>query len=167
MGDRTVPRQLLVRAPRGRNKPTSLAYETSVFEWRRDLPPADHLVVVDGLRLQSVPVALINAATEEFRFFELLEQETEPAALAVLGHFFFVYAHPYMDGNGRMGRFLMNAALASGGFPWRVAPLSRRSAYMAALESASTAEDIGPVAEFIASLINTENEGIPAMARAH
>jgi hypothetical protein len=33
----------------------------------------------------------------------------------VLGHFIFVYIHPYMDGNGRMGRFLMNVMLAGGG----------------------------------------------------
>jgi len=26
---------------------------------------------------------------------------------AVLGHFFFVYIHPYMDGNERIGRFLI------------------------------------------------------------
>jgi Fic family protein len=29
------------------------------------------------------------------------------AARAVLGHFVVVYIHPCMDGNGRMGRFLM------------------------------------------------------------
>ena len=27
-----------------------------------------------------------------------------------------------MDGNGRMGRFLMNVMLASGGYPWTVIP---------------------------------------------
>ena len=27
--------------------------------------------------------------------FELLEEETEPSVKAVLGHFFFVYIHPY------------------------------------------------------------------------
>jgi len=36
----------------------------------------------------------------------------------VLGHFIFVYIHPYMDGNGRVGRFLMNAMMASGGYLW-------------------------------------------------
>ena len=29
------------------------------------------------------------------------------AVRVVLGDFFFVYVHPYLDGNGRMGRFLM------------------------------------------------------------
>ena len=34
-------------------------------------------------------------------FFELLRTEPESAVRAVLGHFVFVYIHPYMDGNGR------------------------------------------------------------------
>ena len=50
-------------------------------------------------------------------FFDLLTEEEHPAVRVVLGHFFFVYIHPYMDGNGRIGRFLMNVMLASGGYP--------------------------------------------------
>jgi hypothetical protein len=85
-------------------------------------------------------------------FFELLEQEKRPAVRVVLGHFFFVYIHPYMDGNGRMGRFLMNLMLASGGYPWTIVPLERRKGYMSALESASVAGDIKPFARFLAEL---------------
>ena len=71
--------------------------------------------------------------------FERLKAETEPSVRVVLGHFVFVYIHPYMDGNGRMGRFLMNVMLASSGYPWTIVPLERRDDYMAALESASEA----------------------------
>src|SRR5690606_36859402 len=46
-------------------------------------------------------------------FFELLENEPEASVRVVLCHFMFVYIHPYFDGNGRMGRFLMNLMLAS------------------------------------------------------
>ena len=52
--------------------------------------------------------------------FDLLENEPEPGVRAVLGHWLFGYIHPYPDGNGRMARFLMNAMLASGGYPWTV-----------------------------------------------
>src|SRR5262252_9314344 len=38
-------------------------------------------------------------------FFDLLREEEQPAVRAVLGHFVFVYIHPYMDSNGRIGRF--------------------------------------------------------------
>jgi len=86
-------------------------------------------------------------------FFDLLKAEQEPAVRIVLGHFIFVYIHPYMDGNGRTGRFLMNAMVASGGFPWMIIPVERRADYMACLETASVEQDIEPFARFLASLV--------------
>jgi Fic family protein len=86
-------------------------------------------------------------------FFELLKDETEPSVRVVLGHFMFVYIHPYVDGNGRMGRFLMNVMLASGGYSWIVIPVERRAEYMAALEAASVHQDIKPFTKFLASLL--------------
>ena len=86
-------------------------------------------------------------------FFLLLEDEEEPAVKAVLGHFLFVYIHPYIDGNGRMGRLLMNVMLASGGYPWTVIPLKTRNDYMAALEEASVRKNIEPFSIFLAELV--------------
>jgi hypothetical protein len=86
-------------------------------------------------------------------FFDLLREEPEASVRVVLGHFCFVNIHPYVDGNGRMGRFLMNAMLASGGYPWMVIPLAQRTRYMAALESASVAGDIRPFADLLAELL--------------
>ena len=37
---------------------------------------------------------------------------------------------PYPDGNGRMARFLMNAMLASGGYPWTVVRVEDRDPYL-------------------------------------
>lgn len=86
-------------------------------------------------------------------FFALLRDEDNAAVRAVLGHFFFVNIHPYMDGNGRIGRFLMNLMMAAGGYPWTVVPVERRSEYMGALERASIDEDIVPLTNFLASII--------------
>lgn len=83
-------------------------------------------------------------------FFTALESETEASVRAVLGHFVFVYIHPFSDGNGRIGRFLMNAMLASGGYPWTIVRVSRRPQYMEALEQASTGRNIAPFTQFIA-----------------
>jgi hypothetical protein len=86
-------------------------------------------------------------------FFELLRNEPDPAVRVVLGHFIFVYIHPYFDGNGRIGRFLMNTMMAAGGYPWTVIPVGSRDQYMAALEAASVDQNIVPFAEFLAQQI--------------
>jgi hypothetical protein len=88
--------------------------------------------------------------------FELLEAEPEPHVRAVLGHFLFVYIHPYMDGNGRLARFLMNLMLVSGGYVWTVIPVERRGQYMAALEQASSFANIVPFSAFIADLVKAQ-----------
>jgi len=92
-------------------------------------------------------------------FFDLLREETEPSVRVVLGHFIFVYIHPYVDGNGRMGRFLMNTMLASGGYPWTIIPVEERDVYMAALEEASVGGNIGPFTDFLAQLVGAGLEG--------
>ncbi len=96
--------------------------------------------------------------------WDLLEAEPEACVRAVLGHHLFVFVHPYYDGNGRIGRFLMNILLASGGYPWTVIRMSRRDAYMKALEAASVKGQITPLAEFIAQEMREwapEREGKP------
>ncbi|HSH29132.1 MAG TPA: Fic family protein, partial [Thiohalobacter sp.] len=92
-------------------------------------------------------------------FFDLLKEEQEASVRVVLGHFIFVYIHPYTDGNGRMGRFLMNLMLASGGYPWTIVPLEQRDAYMAALEQASAGQDIASFADLLAGLVETSLAG--------
>jgi hypothetical protein len=91
--------------------------------------------------------------------FDLLREESEPSVRVVLGHFVFVYIHPYMDGNGRIGRFLMNIMLAGGGYPWTVIPLEKRDDYMASLESASVELKIAPFAMFLGRLVSDRLEG--------
>ncbi len=92
---------------------------------------------------------------------ELLSQESEASVRAVLGHFIFVFIHPYMDGNGRMGRFILNLMLASGGYPWTVIPVQQRSKYMKSLEEASVHLNILPFVDFLSHLVNESMQGKP------
>ena len=91
-------------------------------------------------------------------FFDLLMEEESPGVRIVLGHFFFVYIHPYFDGNGRMGRFIMNLMMAAGGYPWVIVPVEKRNEYITALEAASVDSNIRPFAEFINSLVVSEDK---------
>lgn len=88
--------------------------------------------------------------------FELLEAETQPQVRAVLGNFALVYIHPYMDGNGRLARFLMNLMLVPAGYVWTVIPVERRTEYMNALEQASSFANIAAFASFIADLTEAQ-----------
>jgi hypothetical protein len=85
--------------------------------------------------------------------FDLLKEERHAGVRAVLGHFLFVFIHPYMDGNGRIGRFLFNVMLASGGYSWTVVPLAQREDYMSSLEKASVHGDISDFANFLGGLV--------------
>lgn len=96
------------------------------------------------------PDAVLDAMTT---LSALMKEEEHAFVRAVLGHFFFVYIHPYMDGNGRTARFTMNSQLVTGGYPWVVVPVERRDEYMASLEKASVEEDIEPFVRFICSLV--------------
>ena len=62
-----MPAQLLVRTPKGGNKPTPLPHGTSLFDVRCPLPPDSEIVVRDGLRLFSVPAALVTVSEQFFR----------------------------------------------------------------------------------------------------
>jgi hypothetical protein len=101
-----------------------------------------------------VPMKAAAVADSMAAFFDLVREEENSAVRVVLGHFFFVSIHPYMDGNGRIGRFLMNVMMAAGGFPWTVIPVQKRDTYMDALEDASVRQNITPFAQFLASLVN-------------
>lgn len=126
--------------------------ETSDLGGYRNVP-----VYIKGSRHTPPDPAAIKDAMPAL--FEILIEEKEPSVRAVLGHFIFVFLHPYRDGNGRIGRFLMNVMLASGGYPWTVISLTNRKKYMEALEKASVEQDISAFVEFLARLVREGLEG--------
>ena len=125
------------------------------LSWLRDWldTDADPATIADTLTNIGLEVEGIENPAEAlapFKVAKVLTAEKHPAVRAVLGHFVFVFIHPYADGNGRIGRFLMNAMLASGGYPWTVIRVARRASYMAALDEASTKGNITDFSRFIA-----------------
>lgn len=79
-GRRTVPRQLLVRASKGRNRPTALPHNTSLFDLRAELPPKGSRETVQRLRVYTLPAALVHSGAALFA-----ENSTEArAALAMV-----------------------------------------------------------------------------------
>ena len=65
-GNWTVPPQLLVRTPKGGNKPTNLLHGTSIFDVRATLPEAGAEDAIGDLRVFSLPASLVNIGPGTF-----------------------------------------------------------------------------------------------------
>jgi Fic family protein len=87
-----------------------------------------------------------------------------PEALARL-HARFEQVHPFLDGNGRAGRLLLNLLLVRLGYPPAIIYKGDRARYLAALRRADEG-DCGPLAEFLARAIldNLYKFVVPAIA---
>ncbi|MFH0961671.1 MAG: Fic family protein [archaeon] len=69
-----------------------------------------------------------------FEHYEKNRETVHPLQLAAHIHGLFEEIHPFEDGNGRVGRFLINVALVNGGYPPLIIRKSQRVAYLNALE---------------------------------
>jgi hypothetical protein len=66
-------------------------------------------------------------------------------------HARFEYIHPFADGNGRVGRTLLNYFLMINGHPPVIVHDEDRAGYYAALEAYDRTEDISPLCGFLVS----------------
>jgi Fic family protein len=76
-----------------------------------------------------------------------------PIGRALLVHLEFVTIHPFMDGNGRLGRLLMNHVLLSAGLPWVTIRSDERMPFFRAIETAQVDGDAMPFIRFVWHLI--------------
>lgn len=79
--------------------------------------------------------------------------DIDPVARALLVHLEFVTIHPFMDGNGRIGRLLMNHALLTAGLPWVTIRSDERVPFFRSIEKAQVDDEVGPFVEFLWHLL--------------
>uniref|UniRef100_W5LIK5 Protein adenylyltransferase FICD n=1 Tax=Astyanax mexicanus TaxID=7994 RepID=W5LIK5_ASTMX len=72
-----------------------------------------------------------------------------PVEFAALAHYKLVYVHPFVDGNGRTSRLLMNLVLMQARYPPITIRKEQRAEYYAALDTANEG-DVRPFIRFIA-----------------
>ena len=78
----------------------------------------------------------IKINDEMNNFLLWLKEQTidEPILLASLVHLKFVSIHPFIDGNGRTARLLMNLVLLQNGYPPAIIKMSNRAEYIQSVE---------------------------------
>ncbi|MDV0445673.1 hypothetical protein MmiAt1_12660 [Methanimicrococcus sp. At1] len=115
-------------------------------------------VVISGSSYDVTPVKQIPRQMKEFvNWFNQNEHQLHPVEFAALVHIKFVFIHPFIDGNGRVARLLMNLALIRNHYSITVIPPLLRSEYIRFLETAHTNDE--PFKEFIADrIIETQKD---------
>lgn len=101
------------------------------------------------------PVEVPPRMDDLFQWFRGEAQALHPVRRAAHFHHRFVYIHPFVDGNGRTARLLMNLILMGEGYPPAIlkADPDRRVAYMDALEAASVQGDLQPFERLVAEAV--------------
>ena len=74
-------------------------------------------------------------------------QNLHPIERAALFHLRFESVHPFIDGNGRTGRLLMNLELMKDGFPPIDVKFQDRARYMNCFRAWNSSRDTGPMTE--------------------
>jgi Fic family protein len=95
--------------------------------------------------------ALLSTWIEQTRTLRECDPERLPEALAAL-HAEFERIHPFLDGNGRAGRLVLNLLLLRLGYPPALIYKQDRARYLAALRRADRGE-LGALGELLARAI--------------
>ncbi len=133
-------------------------------------------------RQQPVYIKRQDGSIQEFSTWQIIpdlvknlltwvrEQESllHPVLLASELHYRLISIHPFIDGNGRTARLLMNVILLQNGYPLTTIRLEQRQAYLEAIEAARTSGDMEPfyqihleaLAESLGMAIKTYQENI-------
>lgn len=108
--------------------------------------------------------ALLNTWISDAQLLAGVDESALPEAVASL-HARFEQIHPFLDGNGRAGRLVLNLVLVRLGYPPAIIYKGDRSRYLAALRRADQG-DPRPLGEFVARAIldNLYKFIVPAIA---
>ncbi|UCH89890.1 MAG: Fic family protein, partial [Thermoplasmata archaeon] len=101
-----------------------------------------HQVGISGSKfVPPMPVELAAELKDFFKWYNKSKKNMHPVELAALVHLKFVTIHPFADGNGRVGRILMNFILNKNRYPMLDIPYRNRNSYYNALERSQTKKD--------------------------
>ena len=95
------------------------------------------------------PDEVENALSELLDEISMPESAKDPALSAAYFHARFEYIHPFADGNGRVGRTLLNYFLMIYNHPPLIIHDEDKAVYYDALAAYDNSEDLGPMTAFL------------------
>lgn len=134
-----------------------------------------HYLILKGISTsdagvyRSKPVGVRKSDGEIFHFTEPLKVSDEmedfikwlssentlhPVILAALVHYKFVSIHPFIDGNGRTARLLMNLVLIQNAYPPAIIKMTKRVEYIQGIEKAQNENNMNDFYKVIADSVN-------------
>ncbi|KRQ86526.1 Fic/DOC family protein [Caloramator mitchellensis] len=102
----------------------------------------DQNVIIAGAKHKPPEHFLVKEKMEELiNWYNYDAQKLHPVERAAMLHIIFVGIHPFIDGNGRTSRLLLNFELMKNGYPPVVIRNENRVVYYEALDKAHTTGD--------------------------
>ncbi len=112
--------------------------DVRIFNMKFKSTPAPYVLIDMGLLI---------------KWYNKNENRLHPLALAVIFHHKFEKIHPFMDGNGRTGRMMMNYILMSNGYPPVIIQNKKRLEYIRELNRADKSELTGSETKYYKGII--------------
>lgn len=102
----------------------------------------DQQVFISGAsHVPPAPYLIQDEMEQMMQWYQTAGQALHPIERGALLHAIFVGIHPFIDGNGRTARLLLNLELMKDGYPPIIIKVTNRLAYYDALDKAHTQND--------------------------
>lgn len=99
-------------------------------------------VAISGSDVELPDPMLVPEQMDKFFAWLKGKSDDHPVIIAADAHYKLVTIHPFVDGNGRTARLLMNLLLMEAGYPITVIGNDKREEYINSLEKAQTTGDM-------------------------
>jgi len=109
-----------------------------------------------GVQVRGVAVSFPPAIPADLATWSVSTNEAKsqhPIVHAAIHHAWLERIHPFVDGNGRVGRLVLNFMLIQAGYPPGVIPAAHRARYLQALKAADEGNP-NPLGEVIARALS-------------
>lgn len=112
-------------------------------------------VFISGAKHTPPAPYLIHEKMEQLLdWYDFEGSQLHPVVRGAMLHTIFVGIHPFIDGNGRTSRLLLNLELMKDGYPPVIIKVENRLAYYEALDKAHTTQDYDDFIQLVAAEVN-------------